>query len=128
MKNSKSKLIVVIISVFVGLLHFLIGPNYSGPLPEFVVGYLMDILLPMNLYLLFQLSFRNKTSVRSSRIFASLFTIVFAFWVEFLQFKGISILGNTFDKIDLVMYLLGVLLGLLIDLYLLEKLEVKIRN
>jgi len=30
-------------------LHFLIGPNYQGLLPEFMGGYLIDILLPFAL-------------------------------------------------------------------------------
>jgi hypothetical protein len=45
------KVVVVLIALAVGLLHFLTGPGYRGPLPWFVNGYLIDILLPFAMFL-----------------------------------------------------------------------------
>ncbi len=123
MKNTKSKYVIVGISVFVGLLHFLIGPNYNGIFPNFVSGYLMDILLPMNLYLLLQISFRKKLSINNSRILGGVFTFLFGLTVEMLQFYEIRFLGSTYDILDIAMYATGVLFGLLIDLTLIDKFE-----
>ena len=46
------KLIVTLIALTIGLFHIVTGENYQGPFPIFVNGYLIDILLPMALYLL----------------------------------------------------------------------------
>ena len=59
MKSKKSIYLVVGLSLLVGLLHLLIGPDYHGKYETFIRGYLIDILLPMNLYLLLQVSFRK---------------------------------------------------------------------
>jgi hypothetical protein len=53
------RLMITGIALTVGALHFIKGENYEGPFPIFVNGYLMDILLPMVLYLLMSL-FQNK--------------------------------------------------------------------
>lgn len=123
MKNRISKYIIVAISFIVGILHFIIGPDYNGPYKLFVTGYLMDILLPFTLYMLFQVSFRKKTTVLVSRIFGAIFTILFGVWVEFLQFKGYSILGSTYDSLDIVMYIIGVVFGFVFDFLVLSRFE-----
>lgn len=123
MKNRISIYIIVAISFIVGILHFIIGPEYEGPYKLFVTGYLMDILLPFNLYLLLQVSFRKKTTVLMSRIFGATFTILFAVWVEFLQFKGYSILGNTYDSLDILMYIIGAIFGFIFDILVLNRFE-----
>lgn len=123
MKNIKNTYLIVGISLFVGLLHFLIGPDYNGFFPNFITGYLIDILLPMNLYLLLQISLRKKISIRNSRIIGAVFTFLFGLTVEILQFYKIKFLGSTYDIIDIAMYATGVILGLLIDFTLIDKLE-----
>ena len=52
------KLLITIIALSVGALHFVTGEGYQGPFPVFVNGYLIDILLPMVLFLLMGL-FQN---------------------------------------------------------------------
>ena len=125
MKSKKSKYIIVAISILVGLLHFVIGHNYHGLFQGFVNGYLIDILLPLNLYLLVQLSIRNRLSLKLSRTLAIISIFMFGFFVEILQYYGISFLGSTFDPIDFLMYSLGVLSGLAIDKIIMEKIELK---
>lgn len=123
MKNKKSTYIIVSISIFVGLLHFVIGPDYQGMFKHFIRGYLIDILLPMNLYLLIQISLRKNISVNKARITGAIFTVAFGTTVEILQFYKIEFLGRTFDPWDLLMYVFGVGLGILIDFAIIDRLE-----
>lgn len=125
MKNKLSTILIVIISLSVGLLHFPLGPNYDGPFREFVRGYLMDILLPMDLYLLLQISLRLFFNVSNSRIIGITFVFVFGIIVEILQLNKIHFLGSTFDPIDILMYGFGICLGVLIDFIVIDKLEKK---
>ena len=123
MKNKKSTYIIVSISIFVGLLHFLIGPDYQGIFKHFIRGYLIDILLPMNLYLLIQLSLRKNISVNKARIIGAIITFAFGTTVEILQLYEIEFLGRTYDPWDLLMYVIGVGLGIVIDLTIIDKFE-----
>ena len=95
MKNKKSTYIIVSISIFVALLHFVIGPDYQGIFKHFIRGYLIDILLPMNLYLLIQISLRKNISVNNARIIGAIITVAFGTIVEILQLYEIEFLGRT---------------------------------
>lgn len=123
MKNRKSTYIIVSISLFVGLLHFVIGPDYQGIFKHFVRGYLIDILLPMNLYLLLQISLRKCISVNKARIIGAITTVAFGTIVETFQFYEIEFLGRTFDPWDLLMYVIGAGLGIVIDLTVIDNFE-----
>jgi hypothetical protein len=125
MKNQKSVYLIVGISLFVALLHFLIGPDYQGIFRHFVRGYLIDILLPFNLYLLLQVSLRKNISVLKSRIIGAALTFSFGILVEFLQLKNIHFLGETYDPLDILMYGIGVGLGVILDLTVVKDLENK---
>jgi hypothetical protein len=125
MKNKTSIHLIVAICLFVGLLHFLIGPDYQGPFRDFIRGYLIDILLPFNLYLLLQISLRKSLSVDKSRIVAALLIFSFGTLVEILQWNKIDFLGSTFDPIDLLMYGLGIGLGIVMDLTIINNFEKK---
>jgi len=123
MKNIKSILIIVLISIFVGSLHFVIGPNYKGIFKPFIGGYLIDILLPLNMYLLYQIALRKHLSVKIARTLGSSAVLLFAFIIEMCQSQGIPLFGSTFDPLDFVMYALGILLGLSIDFFLIDRFE-----
>jgi hypothetical protein len=123
MKNRISIYIIVSISIFVALLHFIIGPDYQGIGSDFVHGYLIDILLPMNLYLLLQISIRKKISVNKTRIISAIFTFAFGTSVEILQYYKIEFLGSTYDPLDILMYGIGVGLGIAVDLIIIDKFE-----
>jgi len=125
MKNKKSIYIIVSISLFVGLLHFVIGPDYQGIFRHFIRGYLIDILLPMNLYLLLQISLRKNISVNNARISGAIFTFAFGTIVEILQYYEIEFLGRTYDPWDIFMYGIGIGTGIVIDLTIIEKFEKK---
>ena len=83
--KKKSVFFIVGFSLFIGLLHFILGPDYNGIFKEFVRGYLIDLLLPMNLYLLLQISLRKKLSIGKSRTIAAVFIFLFGVTVEILQ-------------------------------------------
>ena len=123
MKNKKNTYIIVSISLFIGLLHFIIGPDYHGIFKHFIRGYLMDILLPMNLYLLLQISLRKYISVNKARLTGAIFTVAFGIIVEFLQLYKIEFLGSTYDPLDIIMYIIGVGLGIVIDLTIINRFE-----
>ena len=123
MKNKKNTYIIVSISIFVGLLHFVIGPDYQGIFKHFIRGYLIDILLPMNLFLLMQISLRKNISVNKARITGAIITFAFGTIVEILQLYEVEFLGRTFDPWDLLMYVIGVGLGIVIDLTIIDKFE-----
>ena len=109
------KHVVVGTCLAVGLLHFVAGPTYRGPWPEFVKGYLIDILLPLAVYLLLGVSWRVLADSRLARAL-----VVFAVGgtVESLQYLGLPVFGTTFDPLDLVMYALGVFGGVVLELVL----------
>lgn len=123
MKNKKSTYFIVSISIFMGLLHFIIGPDYHGVFKYFIRGYLIDILLPMNLYLLIQISLRKHLPVNKARIIGSIITFAFGTMVEMLQLHEIEFLGSTYDPWDIFMYFIGIGLGILIDLTVIDKFE-----
>jgi len=117
--SPKKKVIIVSIQLAVGLLHFVTGPRYNGPFPEFVNGYLIDILLPFALYFLFSLAgkFFNSWYIRGGVIF------LIGSTVEILQYFGVPIFGQTFDPIDFIMYAAGVFLAIFIDYIWLSRIK-----
>jgi hypothetical protein len=113
------KTIITSIALAVGALHFITGKEYQGPFPNFVNGYLIDILLPMTLFLLMSL-FQNQV-IRSAPFRAC---VVFGFgcFVEASQYFGRPIFGSTYDLLDILAYAGGIALGALFDLVLFPRL------
>ena len=109
------KIIITTIALIVGALHFLTGEQYQGQFPVFVNGYLIDILLPMVLFLLMGLF--EKRLIRSP-IFRVCAVFGFGCFVEASQYFGHPIFGSTFDPLDILAYAGGVLLGIFLDLLL----------
>lgn len=109
------KLTVTLIALAVGLLHFVTGEDYRGPFSAFVNGYLIDILLPMTLYLLLGL-FTVKWI--HSTLFRVAFVFLFGCVVETSQYLGYPLFGCTFDLLDILAYACGVGLGAFLDLFL----------
>ncbi len=108
------RLTIVVIALFVGALHFVTGEQYQGPYPVLVNGYLIDILLPMTLYLLIGLIENNLIH---SIIFRVCVVLGFGCFVEASQYFGRPIFGSTFDPFDILAYAGGVILGILLDLF-----------
>ena len=106
------KLTVTIMALAVAALHFLKGGNDQGPFSIFVNGYLIDVLLPMVLFLLVGL-IENRL-IRST-LFRACAVFGFGCIVEASQYLGYPIFGTTFDPLDILAYAVGVLLGILLD-------------
>ena len=106
------KTITTLIALTVGLLHFVTGESYRGPFPVFVNGYLIDILLPMTLYLLMGLL---EVRWLRSPIFRAVVVFLFGCVVEISQYLGHPLFGSTFDLLDILAYASSVLLGILLD-------------
>ena len=113
------KLTITGIALTVGALHFITGENYRGPFSVFVNGYLIDVLLPMALYLLLSL-FESKL-IRAP-LFRACTVFGFGCFVEASQYFGYPIFGSTFDPFDILAYASGVFLGILLDLVILPRL------
>jgi hypothetical protein len=104
--------VVVAINVAIAGVHFITGPQYAGPFPAFVNGYLLNILIPFGLYLLLCLNPSGPLRywvVRAALVFGA------ASAVEVAQGLGLPVLGRTFDPLDFAMYGLGTGLAALLD-------------
>jgi hypothetical protein len=112
-RSRRKSVVVVCIVVPIALLHFFTGSAYNGPLPEFVNGYLLDILIPLAFYLL--LCLPDTPQLRPWPVKAIL-VLGAASSVEIAQFFGLPILGRTFDPLDFPAYGLGVALAVLLDI------------
>jgi hypothetical protein len=110
--TSRKTVVVVCLVVPIALLHFFTGSAYSGPWPEFVNGYLLDILVPFAFYFLLVLP---ETPLLRFWPVKALLVFGAGASVEIAQYFGAPILGRTFDPLDFVMYGLGVALAALLD-------------
>jgi hypothetical protein len=110
--------IIVAIALVVGALHFAVGPGYRGPLPRFVHGYLIDIVLPFAMFLVMGLIDRPLVGTRWFRAVA-VFGVGAA--TETLQGFGVPIFGRTFDPLDYLMFAIGVLGAVVFEATVLER-------
>lgn len=119
-RQSKKTLVAVCIMVPIALLHFFTGPSYKGPYPEFVNGYLLDILVPFGFYFLLcpqdvVFPFFRSWIVKAAPVLAV------GIGVEIAQFYGAPIFGQTFDPWDFVMYGIGILAAIILDTKIFSK-------
>lgn len=120
MKNYK-RAFVIILAAIVAILHFVIGPNYAGPMKDFLRGYLIDILLPFFLYFLFTLNI-DKTALK---IVVGTGIFVFGGVIEYMQYRGLGVFGSTFDPYDFAAYFVGVGSAMVFDLVFWDKIVSK---
>lgn len=104
MYNKTSTYIIVAFSIFVGLLHFIIGPDYQGIFRDFIRGYLIDILLPMNLYLLMQIALRKHISVNKARITGAI--VPFAFGTKVQTINSFNSQYGLFRHLSVILFIL----------------------
>jgi hypothetical protein len=112
------KVVVVLIAVVVGLLHFLTGPEYRGPFPAFVNGYLIDILLPFAMYLVLGVA---DLAILRSGIARGAFVFAIGAVSETLQYFGVPIFGRTFDLLDFLMFGAGIGLAVVFERMVLSR-------
>jgi len=66
---------------------------------------------------------RKHLSISNSRVVGETFIFLFCVFIEFLQFNNILIYGNIFDPYHILMYTIGVILGLLVDITIINNFE-----
>ena len=106
------KVVVVCIALAIGLLHFLTGPGYRGPVPVFVNGYMIDILLPFAMVLVLGIA---DQSLLRSRVARGGFVFAIGAIAETLQYFGVPIFGRTFDPLDYLMFGIGIGLAVVFE-------------
>jgi len=116
MKNTAKKVFFVItIQIIIALIHiFRIGTFLNGDLYILYYSYFSDFILPFGAYFLlcaneFPIDFLRDWRVKSLIVFSVATT------AEICQYFGISVLGVTFDQVDIIMYGAGVMLAAIID-------------
>ena len=116
------KVIVVSIAVVVGLLHFLTGPRYRGPFPAFVNGYMIDILLPLAMYLVLGIT---RQKILRSGVARGVFVFAIGAVTETLQYFGVPIFGRTFDLLDCAMFGVGIGLAVVFERIVLSRILIE---
>jgi hypothetical protein len=86
----------VSIAIGVAVLHFVTGPKHSGPCPQFVNGYRIDILLPFSMYLMLGI----LTHGHPGGHVRAVLVLAVGGVVETLQLLGVPVFGRTFDPLD----------------------------
>ena len=114
------KILVIGIALGVGMLHFLTGPEYRGPLRTFVTGYLINILLPFTMYLV--LGITRHAALRSRIVRCALVFGIGAL-TETLQYFGVPMFGRTFDPLDYLMFGIGIISAAVFEWAVLARLE-----
>jgi hypothetical protein len=113
-RQSRKSIVTISIMVPIALLHFVIGKSYTGAFPDFVNGYLIDILLPFGLYFLLSPQDAVRPVLRSWWVKA-LPVLAIGYGVETAQLFGVPIFGRTFDPLDYLAYTVGVILAVIVD-------------
>ena len=99
----------------VAALHiFRVGSHLTGTPHQLYYSYASDVLLPLAMYFALCLGERNLGALRDWRAKAAA-VLGAASAAEVLQGLGVPMLGSTFDPLDFVMYVVGVLAALLLD-------------
>ena len=118
-KDKKIRLTVVAILLALNLYVHLGDPLFlRSLLGHFADAYLVDIILPCYLYLLATVAisdFAKWKTAKMPRIIAAMVIFMIGLVVEISQYLDLNIFGNTFDPVDILMYLLGIVIGIGID-------------
>jgi hypothetical protein len=114
--------LVISILLVIALIHiFRVGTYLRGSLFTLYYSYFSDIVIPFGIYFLLCLEAGYVRLLRDWRVRALLVFGVASF-TEVLQAFGVPLLGQTFDPLDFVMFGAGVLLAVLVDRSLLDRL------
>ena len=120
--KTRSAVIVGVLLVVILAYAFRLGTNARGQLYVLYYSYFADVTLPFYMYLLLCLVDNRLRFVVDWRLKAGLVFGV-ASVAEVLQALGAPLLGRTFDPLDFAMYAGGVLLAVLADRLILERLR-----
>jgi hypothetical protein len=112
----------VSIMLLIAAIHlFRVGTYLPGSLFGLYYGYFSDIIIPFGFYFLLWMNDVHVPFLRDWRVKAMLVFGVSSS-TEVLQAFGVPLLGRTFDPLDFVMFGVGVMLAVLVDRVLLDRL------
>lgn len=115
------KAVAIGIVIVVALLHaFRVGSYLPGSLGRLYYSYFSDIVVPFAFYFLLCLLVRHWRAFGDWRTKAAVVFGVSSF-AEVMQGVGVPLLGQTFDRLDFLMFAAGVLLAVLVDQVLLAR-------
>jgi hypothetical protein len=109
------KVVGLIIMTIIVLIHvFRVGNYLDGVLHSFYYSYVSDLIIPFGVYFLLCIA-EFKIKIFRKWYIKALLIIGFTTLAEILQFFGFYVLGITFDIIDILMYIIGVGVAVIID-------------
>jgi hypothetical protein len=107
--------VAIVIVVLIALVHaFRVGSYLNGSLFTLYYSYFSDVFLPFGMYFLLCMNDVRIPFLRDWRTKA-LLVLGVAFVTEVMQAFGVPLLGRTFDPLDFVMFVAGVLLAGFLD-------------
>ncbi len=111
----KRKVVGLIIMTIIVFIHvFRVGNYLDGALHSFYYSYVSDLIIPFGVYFLLCIAEFNIKIFRKWYVKA-LLIIGFTTLAEILQFFGIYAIGITFDFMDILMYIIGVGVAVIMD-------------
>ena len=114
--------VAVTIMLLIVLVHGLrVGARLQDPLFTYYYSYFSDLVVPFGAYFLLWMQDARVPLLRDWRSKA-LLVFAAASATEILQAFGVHLLGTTFDPLDFVMFGVGVLLAVLVDKLLFDRL------
>lgn len=121
MKNKLPTITITLIAIATALLYIFLKPEDGS----FVQKYLFSILFPLNAYLIVQLIFRRMWSVAMCRVIGAMGVLLLGFAIEIMQSYDVKFLAGAYDPLDIMMYALGVGVGFVVDVYVLDRFKGK---
>ena len=116
--RTEKKILIVGIELVIALLHVVgIGRYSTNEMFILFTSYFSDLVLLFGFYFLLIIAADKIVFLRRKWIRAVVM-IAIPSGAEILQYFGVYALGRTFDPIDFLCYVIGVLVALLVDLVL----------
>ena len=111
---------LIVLCVITLILHVMPRPSIQTPYGVFFNSYLIDVLLPAYLFMLstmqvYRMSRRIQENPLRFKLMLAGMVFLIGITIEILQYFHVPVLGRTFDPLDFLMYLFGVMIGLGID-------------
>jgi len=115
------KIIGISVLTIIAIIHlFRVGNYFDGDFRIFYYSYVSDIIIPFGMYFLLCIT-ELKMKIFQKWYAKAAFIIGLTTIAEILQLLGIYALGITFDPVDIIMYVLGVGVAVIIDRLLLKQ-------
>jgi len=112
----KRSAVIVVIQLLIAAMHILrLGSRLQGELYNFYYSYFSDSVLPFGFYFLLCADEQWLPFIRRWQAKLALAFLAPSV-AETCQYFGIAVLGSTFDPLDYLMYGLGALAAVLVDI------------